>query len=246
MLADLEHARLTNTFELYSQMWLEGRHDIRPSTRASYRSALRRHLVPAFGPLPIEDLSPALVRAWFASYGTRTPTARAHAYQLLGSIMAQAEDDGLITRNPCRIKSGGRSAPRREPEVLTMQELFRLAEAMPERHRALTLLCGLCGLSFGEAAALRRRDVDLERGIVRVTRTAVRADGGKSTGPPKSRAGLRDVAMPDSVTEALREHMSKYAATGRDALVFPPPVGRECFRSRAGRWVDPRAALVPP
>ncbi len=221
LLADLEQARLTNTFAVYAQTWLEGRHDLRPSTRASYRTALRRHLIPAFGPLPLADISTDRVRAWFAGYGSRIPTARAHAYQVLGSIMAQAEDDGLITRSPCRIRAGGRSRPRREPEVLSLDELLLLAEAMPQRHRAFTLLCGLCGLRFGEAAALRRRDLDLQSGVVHVTRTAVRADGTKTTGPPKSRAGLREVAMPTLVVEAIRTHMARYAAAGRDGLVFP-------------------------
>lgn len=219
--ATMEQARLMNTFEVYAHTWLDGRHDLRPSTRASYRTALSRHLIPFFGHLPLADISPGRVRTWFASYGTRTPTARAHAYQVLGSIMTQAEDDELLTRNPCRIRSGGRAPARREAEVLTLQELLMLTEAMPERHRALTLLCGLCGLRFGEAAALRRRDVDLTAGVVRVTRTAVRAEGKKTTGPPKSRAGLRAVAMPTLVVGALSEHMARFSRTGRDGLLFP-------------------------
>lgn len=219
--AEMERARVTNTFEVYAYTWLDGRHDLRPSTRASYQTALRRHLLPVFRPLPLTDISPGGVKTWFASYGTRTPTARAHAYQVLKSIMTQAEDDGWVTRNPCRIRSGGRAAPRREPEVLTLEELLTLAEAMPERHRALALLCGLCGLRFGEAAALRRRDVDLTARVVRVTRTAVRAGGKKTTGPPKSQAGRREVAMPALVAEAIRAHMPLFAAAGRDGLLFP-------------------------
>ena len=118
--------------------------------------------VPAFGPLPLDGVTVAAVRAWFASYGARTPTARAHAYQVLSTIMKQAEDDELIVRTPCRIRAGGRTKAAHEPEVLTRAELFALADAMPRQHRALTLVCGMCTLRFGEAVALRRRDVDLE------------------------------------------------------------------------------------
>ncbi len=49
-------------------------------------------------------------------HGERTPTARAHAYAVLTSIMSQALDDELIVRTPCRIKSGGRAKVKREPE----------------------------------------------------------------------------------------------------------------------------------
>ncbi len=209
------------TFEDYARAWLDGRHDLRPSTRTSYTTALNKHLIPAFGPLPLEAVTVATVRAWFGSYGDRTPTARAHAYQVLSSIMRQAEDDELIERNPCRIKAGGRAKSKREPEILTRAELFALADAMPPQYRALTLVAGLCGLRFGEAVALRRRDVDLEGRTLHVARTATRVDGAMRAGPPKTAAGKRDVTMPRSVAEAVREHLAARPVAGRDALVFP-------------------------
>ena len=214
------------TFEQYARAWLDGRHDLRPSTRTAYTTALSKHLIPAFGPLPIEAVTVAAVRSWFASYGDRTPTARAHAYQVMSSIMRQAEDDQLIPRNPCRIKAGGRTKPTREPEILTRAELFALADAMPEQYRALTLVCGLCGLRFGEAVALRRRDVDLEARTVRVTRTATRVDGAMRAGPTKTKAGNRDVTLPRVVSEALREHLATLPVAGRDALIFPGKDGK--------------------
>ncbi|MDQ3527473.1 MAG: site-specific integrase [Actinomycetota bacterium] len=218
---EAERARRANTFEAYARAWLTGRHDLRPTTRASYTTALERNLLPAFGPTPMEEITTNMVRAWFQSYGERTPTARAHAYQVLASIMRQAEDDDVITRTPCRIRSGGRSPVKREPEVLTMAELLALADAMPEKHRAFTLLSGLCGLRFGEAAALRRRDVDLDAATLTVARTAVRAGGRKSTNAPKTRAGRRTVAMPNVVVEAMREHLRTGISGGRDGLIFP-------------------------
>ncbi|WP_134773291.1 tyrosine-type recombinase/integrase [Ornithinimicrobium flavum] len=218
-LAELERRR--SVFAPYARGWLAGRHDLRATTRASYRTAIERHLVPAFGGTPLTEISASLIRSWFQSYGERTPTARAHAYQVLGAVMAQAEQDELIMRNPCRIKAGGRTTVAREPEVLTLAELLALADAMPPQHRALTLLCGLCGLRFGEAVALRRRDVDLESGVVSVARTAVRAGGAKTTNAPKTPAGKREVAMPALVVDALRDHLAAHPVRGREALVFP-------------------------
>lgn len=216
-----EQRRRDTTFAAYARGWLDGRHDLRPTTRASYRGSLERHLVPGFGDTPLDEITTATVRAWFGGYGTRTPTARAHAYQVLGAVLSQAEDDGLIMRNPCRVKAGGRAPVKREPEVLTLAELLALADAMPAKHRALTLVCGFCGLRFGEAVALRRRDVDFEAGVLRVTRTATRAGGVKSAGPTKTAAGRRDVAMPAVVAEALRVHLAGQPVRGRDAIVFP-------------------------
>lgn len=214
-------AATRRTFEDYARAWLDGRHDLRPSTRTSYATAINKHLIPTFGPLPLEAVTVATVRAWFSSYGDRTPTARAHAYQVLNTMMGTAEDDEIIERNPCRVRAGGRSKSKREPEILTRAELFALADAMPSQYRALTLVAGLCGLRFGEAVALRRRDVDLETRTLHVVHTATRVDGVMRAGPPKTAAGKRDVTMPRSVAEAVREHLADQPVTGRDALIFP-------------------------
>lgn len=216
-----EAARLANTFGLYARAYLDGRHDLRATTRASYTTALHKHLLPMFGDLPLDLITTAMVRKWFGSYGEKTPTARAHAYALLRTILAQAEDDRIIDRNPARIRAGGRTRVQREPEVLTLGELLSLADAMPEQHRALTLLCGFCGLRFGEAVALRRRDVDLKDAVIRVRRGATRAGGKKIVGEPKTAAAVRDVHMPTIVVEAMRAHLGDTISGGRDGLVFP-------------------------
>lgn len=221
-----EAHRVSNTFPAYADGWFGGRHDLRPTTRASYYTAIERHLKPAFGELPLSEITTATVRVWFNSYGNRTPTARAHAYQVLSSIMSQAEDDDLIHRNPCRIRGGGRVKVNREPEVLTLTELIALTDAMPPRHQALTLICGLCGLRFGEATALRRRDVDLARGLLQVRQGAFRVSGAKLVGPPKTAAAVRDVAMPTVAVDALRIHMRDAVGDRRNDLVFPGSDGK--------------------
>ena len=220
---EAEQAREEGTFSRYAQGWLDGRHDLRPSTRESYTTALNKHLLPYFGEMPMDEITIKDVRAWFNGYGTRTPTARAHAYQVLSAIMSTAEDeDGIITRSPCRIRAGGRTKVKREPEVLTLDELLALADAMPEHHRALTLVCGFGALRFGEAVALRRRDVNFDKGTVTVVRTSVRANREKTVNEPKTEAGKRTVHLPPIVMEALQKHLQDVGIDGgRDALIFP-------------------------
>jgi hypothetical protein len=88
-----EEARLARVFEDYARAWLDSRHDVRPSTRASYSASLTHHLVPWFGRTPVDEITSDDVRAWYASYGNRTLTARAHAYAVLTAVMARAVDD---------------------------------------------------------------------------------------------------------------------------------------------------------
>ena len=59
---------------------------------------------------------------------------------------------------------------------LTLPELPALIEAMPPRHRLMSLLAGWRGLRFGELTGLCRFDVGLAAGVPRVRRGVARAD----------------------------------------------------------------------
>ncbi len=92
---------------------------------------------------------------------------------------------------------------------------------MPERLATLVLLAAWCSLRRSELLGLQRSDVDLPQGILRVRRTCHQLrDGTVVTGPPKSRAGLRTVAIPPHLIPLLAGHLDRYVASDPDALVF--------------------------
>lgn len=65
-------------------------------------------------------------------------TMLAKAYRLLRAILMTAVDDELISRNPCRIRGAGNESPAERP-ILTVEQVYMLADEMPERLRALIL-----------------------------------------------------------------------------------------------------------
>jgi len=85
----------------------------------------------------------------------------------------------------------------------------------------MTLICGLCGLRFGEVTGLRRQDLDLEQGLLHVRRGAVRVNGKKQLSRPKTAAAARTVAMPAIARDALQAHLQTLSQVGRTSLVFP-------------------------
>ena len=83
----------------------------------------------------------------------------AKAYRLLKAIFNTAVDDGLIRRNPCRIKGADQEKSPERP-VLTVPQVFALADAVGDRYRALVLLGVFSSLRWGRAgraAAVRYR-----------------------------------------------------------------------------------------
>jgi integrase len=137
---------------------------------------------------------------------------------LLRAIMNTAVDDGLIRRNPCRIKSAGNeNSPERS--VLTVTQVYALADAIGPRYRALILLATFASLRWAELAALTPHDIDLNACTVRVSRQInYPPGGGHSFGPPKSRAGRRVVSFPDLIVPDLRTHLDGLGPAA--ALVF--------------------------
>jgi integrase len=190
-----------------------------------YDGLVRLHLSPTFGALMLQDITEPQVRRWRKSLldaGVGEVTV-AKAYRLFKAIMNTAVDDGLIRRNPCRIKGAGQEKSPERP-VLTIRQVFDLADAIGPRFRALILLAVFGSLRWGELAALRRRHIDLASGTLRIEVSVVElVDGSLVTGPPKSEAGKRTVTLPAFLLPELVTHLEQFTPPGDDSLVFVGP-----------------------
>lgn len=74
----------------------------------------------------------------------------------------------LIRRNPCRIKGGGQEASPERP-VLTVPQMYAVADAIEPHFRALVLLATFGSLRWGELTALQRKDLNLDTGTTAPT-----------------------------------------------------------------------------
>ena len=291
----------------YAEAWITERPGLRPRTTDLYRWLLRKHIEPHLGGTPIGRLSTRMVREWRATLlanGVSVSVA-SKAYRLLRAILMTAvEDDNLLPRNPCRIRgAGSEDAPERP--VLTVAQVFDLAEQVgrrpvgnirkipngyrlrfsrhgemrtsPEvyatraeaeralwtmagdgradcthdrRFYALVLLATFTSLRWGEATALRRCDLDLDRRTVRIRAAYVeRSTGEMLLGPPKSKAGRRVVGIPDAIIPVLQNHMDVFVKDEPGALAFPGVKGGPLRRgnfNKMSAWPKAVAAINMP
>jgi integrase len=211
----------------YGTAWIEERPNLRPKTIRLYSYLFRLHIAPHFEGRTVAEISEANVRRWrkkLLDSGLSAVTT-AKAYRLLRAILNTAADDGIIRRNPCRIKGAGQEESAERP-TLTIPEVYELAAAIHPRYRALVLLGTFASLRWAELAALRPGDIDVEACTIRVDRQLIEQRGGGSAfGPPKSRAGRRTVPFPAMLQADVREHLERIEHDQADALVFTSPAG---------------------
>jgi len=110
---------------------------------------------------------------------------------------------------------------RKEPAVLTMPEVEKLARVIEPRYAALVLVAAYSSMRWSELVGLRVEDVDFIRRRVRVERKIVES-GRMIVGEPKTRGSRRWVSLPESVTLHLSEHVRQYVAA---EVLFPGPDG---------------------
>ncbi|MCW2900226.1 MAG: site-specific integrase [Streptosporangiaceae bacterium] len=210
------------SFKEYAEAWVSERPGLRVKTIERYEGVVRLYLVPTFGALAVGDIKDPHVRRWRKKLvdGGVGEATLAKSYRLLKAIMNTAVGDGLLKRNPCQIKGGGsENAPERP--VLSIGQVYTLAEVIGPRFRALVLLTMFANLRWGEAVALRRKDLDLDARTVRVERTLIEVAGKPlHFGPPKTEAGTRTLPLPSVILADLRSHLERFAENGDTGLVF--------------------------
>lgn len=184
--------------------------------------------------MPVAPLDPASIRSAMAGSAPGW-AANAHAYALLKGICATAVHDDLLAANPGRVRGAGQAKRASRTEPATLDELAVIVDAMPQRYRLMVLLAAWCAMRFGELIELRRSDVDVKAGVVRVRRAVVWVDGTAVVGKPKSDAGVRDVAIPPHVLPAVRVNTRPRPARTRRSSRATYPDAPEWQRGTSAR-----------
>ncbi|GAB3396903.1 site-specific integrase [Humibacter soli] len=222
--------------------WFATQTHLKPSSVAVMESAWRLHVKPRWGDVTIGSIRHSEVQAWVSALAnggvdgarSKSPALVHRAYGILASILDVAVRDRRISSNPAR----GVNLPRkvsREHRYLTHQELRRLADACGD-HGTLILLLGYCGLRWGEASALRVRDIDLQRRRVHVVENAVFVRGDIVVGSPKTYK-RRSVPYPALLASGMA---AAIAGKRPDDLVFPDRYGQHMVTPtiRYNSWFD--------
>jgi integrase len=168
------------TLAEYLDRWLNGpvkTRNLKSITFEQYHRQARVHIVPSLGRVKLRKLSPELVQDLYDSKiaAGMKPSSVRYIHAVLHNALEHAHKRRLIPEN---VASKTDPPKVRPPEIQPLdaeQTRTLLDAARTEPLGGLYVVAVTAGLRIGELLALRWTDVELEQGVMRVSRTLSRA-----------------------------------------------------------------------
>jgi integrase len=203
------------TLGVYLADWLAAHSPaLRPSTVESYRQ-LCGHVAP-LAHLRLSRLEP---RHLAALYGQkRRDGLSAGRVRKLHAMLRKSLGDavrwGLLPRNIAAAVDPPRPEERHSPLWTLDQVRAFLAVCKGDDRPDARLLAFLLlsGLRLGEALALDWNAINLDAGAVAIERGLTHVEGKPVEGPPKTKAGVRTIALPSEAVALLHRQRATQAA----------------------------------
>jgi integrase len=193
-----------------------------PKTAEGYQDIVQRHLIPNLGMIPLTELSPKHIQAFYTNSlssgrldgkGKLSSSSVLRYHQCLHSALESAVRWGWVARNAADAVH----PPHAEKYAMNtldedgIKKLLEAAQATP--YYGLFHMALYTGMRRSELLALRWCDVDLLLAQVSVSRSMHKLRNGNIIfKPPKSAKGRRTVALAPSTCLVLREHLEKQKA----------------------------------
>jgi integrase len=230
------------TVEQFLGKWLEfKRSSLRPRSYERIEGICRLHIIPAFGKVTLHYVAPQQIQELLTTKLKEglSPQSVKHIRQVLNSALKRALKWQMVGRNSAALTD----APRieREPvQPLTVAEARRLLQyAAADRLEAVYSVALAIGLRRGETLGIKWEDIDLDAGIIRISRSLQRTEHKLQLLPPKTRQSARAIRLPDVAIKALRKHRARQLEDRLAAGNHWTDIGL-CFTTRIGTPLEPR------
>jgi integrase len=223
----------------YARKWAATRPH-RQTTATRVESLISKHIEgTTIGDKRLSAVRASEIQAWVTDRAkVLSPTTVRLLVQTLRSVFNAAVQDRLIASSPVARLSLPRSENARIVP-LTVAQVQALADAMPDRCRAMIIIQAGLGLRIAELLALRLEDVDFLRRTVRVEWQLTQ--DAKHRVSPKTPRSRRTVPLPTVVAETLAAHISEFSPA-EDGSLFTTTSGNLYRQEHFGARVFKPAA----
>lgn len=193
----------------YSRRYLLSRPH-RPSSARRMKIYVEKHIAGTpLGGRPMVKIRPSEIQAWVTERGkVLSPGTLRHLVNLLRSIYNSAVLDRVVAANPVTTRIQLPKASKDRITPLTVDQVRKLAEKMPDRLQAAVVVQAGLGLRVAELLALRVEDVNFLGRIARVEHQMDQFS--RDLLPTKTPRSRRSIPMPDVVINTLAAHIEAF------------------------------------
>lgn len=207
-------------------------HRLKGTTVHLRATVARTRLLPVFGDMPLETISPTSVRSWendLLQDGTLSTSYIKAVRGVLSEMFNFAVRFYGLASNPVRmagpIKANARKQEGARLHVWTREQFARfITSGLDAEYIALFSTLFWTGLRVGEALALTVSDVDLDANTLHVSKTVSRIQQDLCISyvaeKPKTSASVRAVSMPLQLSMILADWMRQSGASNAASMLF--------------------------
>jgi integrase len=206
----VEPAKLTVGEYLLDRLtqWEAGK-QIGRKTAERYRQLADHQIIQHLGARRLQQVKAIDIEVWhnaLIASGLSTRTI-GHAHRLLSKALKEATRFDLIVKNVAALQRPPK-VDNEEVQIINHDRLPELLSGLRgHRLEARAIISLFTGLRRGELLALRWKHIDLDRKVLQVREALEETKAhGIQIKRPKSKAGRRDITLPDIVVDTLREH----------------------------------------
>jgi integrase len=199
--------------------------NLKGSTVRAAESHLRAHILPKLGALPLTEINTKNMQSFVAylATGGRSRKTVENVLLTLSSILRVAKSwDYACGKFALADLTMPREGVKEEVRCFTDEEMGRIIAAASEPFGTILAVASVLGLRIGEVLALRVRDLDFVRKLVRVRQSVDAAT--RNVQAVKSTASSADLPMPSQLEARLRAHLKQH--DGKGELLFVNRRGR--------------------
>jgi len=169
-------------------------------TKKNYEGNLKNHILPRWGTSQLRDIRSVDVEEWLDRISL-APSSRAKLRNVMSTVFRHGIRWEWLGQHENPIAMVRVSSKRtRTPETLTVEEFLALFGKLPDRERAMGILCATTGLRISETLGLKWGDIDFQTRKANVLRSVV--DG--AVGRCKTEVSQQPVPLDDLVLAELQ------------------------------------------
>ena len=189
------------------------------------RALIDQKILPYLGDKQLNEITAVDIIKWqnILLNQEYKPTYLRMIQNQITAIFNHAERFYDLKNNPCKkVDKMGRSNAK-ELNFWTKEEFDEFIEtftADEEIYRLIYMMLFWLGCRVGELLALTKKDIDLENGIVSISKTYFRINKTDYITSPKTESSNRNVTIPDFLREEIRYYLDRQYELEDDVRIF--------------------------